>query len=75
MGRHTQFGASLKAYEQLGGKLGYKLVGCDFHGNNAFFVRDDLAGEHFAAPFTAENHYEPTRMSLAYARRQQSRMA
>jgi len=59
------FGASLKAYEQLGDKLGYKLVGCDYHGNNAFFVRADLAGDAFAEPFTAENHYEPSRMSLS----------
>ena len=58
------FGASLKAYERLGTRLGYKLIGCDFHGNNAFFVRDDLVGDKFAAPFTAENHYEPSRHFL-----------
>jgi hypothetical protein len=52
------FGASLKAYEILGRKLGYALVGCDFTGTNAFFVRNDLMADHFAAPFTAENHYE-----------------
>ena len=28
---------------------------------NSFFVRDDLLGDHFAAPYTAENHYEPQR--------------
>jgi hypothetical protein len=60
------FGASLKSYELLGAKLGYKLVGCDFHGNNAFFVRDDLVGDHFATPFTSENHFEPSRPSLFY---------
>lgn len=59
------FGASLKALELLGRELGYSLVGCDFHGNNAFFVRDDLTGDQFAAPFTAENHYEPFRNALA----------
>jgi len=62
------FGASLKSYELLGARLGYKLVGCDFHGNNAFFVRDDLVGDKFAAPFTAENHFEPARPALAYHR-------
>lgn len=56
-------GASLKAYENLGRRLGYSLVGCDFAGNNAFFVRNDLVGEKFAAPFTAENHYEPPRFT------------
>jgi hypothetical protein len=54
-------GASLKAFEILGVKLGYSLVGCDFIGVNAFFVRNDLLGNHFAEPFTAENHYEPPR--------------
>jgi hypothetical protein len=53
------FGASLKALEKLGARLGYGLVGCDFTGVNAFFVRDDLLADKFAAPYTAENHYEP----------------
>ena len=55
------FGASLKAFEKLGRQLGYSLVGCDFNGVNAFFVRDDLIADKFADPFTAENHYEPPR--------------
>jgi hypothetical protein len=59
-------GASLKAYEQLGREFGYRLVGCDLSGLNAFFVRDDLVGEKFVAPFTAENHYEPPRYGLSY---------
>lgn len=57
------FGASLRSFELLGERLGYDLVGCDFHGVNAFFVRKDLSGGKFAAPFTAENHYEPPRYS------------
>jgi hypothetical protein len=57
-------GASLKAYEMLGRKRGYSLVGCDVTGTNAFFVRDDLIGDKFAAPFTAENHYVPPRYFL-----------
>ena len=59
---HTNFfGASLKALEELGRLKGYSLVGCNYTGVTAFFVRDDLRGEHFAAPYTAENHYEPPR--------------
>ena len=27
-------------------------------------IRDDLVGDHFRAPFTAENHYEPIRYFL-----------
>jgi hypothetical protein len=64
-GTHN-FGASLKAFENLGRKLGYSLVGCDILGANVFFVRDDLVADHFAMPFTAENHYEPPRYSLVY---------
>jgi hypothetical protein len=67
-GSHN-FGASLKAYELLGRKLGYSLVGCDLTGTNAFFVRQELATpEKFKAPFTAENHYEPPRYHLRYRR-------
>jgi hypothetical protein len=55
------FGASLKAYERLGADFGYALVGCDFSGTNAFFVRNTEKLELFAEPFTAENHYEPPR--------------
>lgn len=62
------FGASLKAMELLGRGMGYSLVGCDIAGTNAFFVRNDLVGEAFAAPFTAENHYEPVRYALLHRR-------
>jgi hypothetical protein len=64
---YTQkFGASLKAFEILGRKNGYSLVGCDITGINAFFVRDDLAGTHFQIPHSAENHYEPSRYYLLH---------
>ena len=59
------FGASLKALERIGRSLGYSLVGCDLSGVNAFFVRDDLLGDAFAAPYTAEHHYEPPRYYLS----------
>lgn len=51
------YGASLKAYEYLGREKGYQLVGCNFAGTNAFFVRDDLVGDRFSQPYTAEHHY------------------
>ncbi|MDR3386998.1 MAG: hypothetical protein P4L92_08085 [Rudaea sp.] len=57
----TYFGASLKAFENLGRNFGYSLVGCDLSGTNAFFVRADLCDDSFCEPFTAENHYEPDR--------------
>lgn len=52
------FGASLKSLAILGAKKKYKLVGCNFLGVNAFFVREDLTGDEFLEPFTAKNHYE-----------------
>jgi len=62
------FGASLSALEKLGSEKGYALVGCCFSGVNAFFVRNDLVGDHFCAPYTAENHYEPPRYGMRYPR-------
>lgn len=60
-------GASLKALELLGLEKGYELVGCGFTGCNAFFVRTDLAGDHFLRPSTAEQHFEPLRDFLIQA--------
>jgi len=62
------FGASLKAIEQLGALTGYCLVACDFNGVNAFLVREDLVAEKFSKPFTAENHYEPPRYQFIHRR-------
>ncbi len=59
-----EFGASLKAFEDLGRDLGYSLVGCDITGSDAFLVRNDLIGDQFCQPFTADNHYEPMRYHL-----------
>jgi hypothetical protein len=61
----TVFGASLTALEKLGREKNYALVGCDFLGMNAYFVRNDLLGDHFEAPFTVKNHFEPNRVFLA----------
>ena len=63
---HTSyFGASLKSYEILGTRLGYCLVGCDFMGVNAFFIRHDLCSGKFISPYTSEMHYEPPRFGTA----------
>jgi len=65
-GRDNYFGASLKAYEKVGRQKGYSLVGVNYGGGNAFFVRNDLVNEElFLAPFTAEQHYEPPRFFFA----------
>jgi hypothetical protein len=60
----SYFGASLKSLERLGHEKGYRLVGCNLGGVNAFFIREDLLGDHFELPFTSENHYEPLRPFL-----------
>ncbi len=57
----SYYGASLKSLEKLGEKKGYKLVGCNLMGMNAFFVRKDLVKNKFLSPFTSENHFEPLR--------------
>jgi len=62
------FGASLEALVRLGRSKGYRIVGCNFSGVNAFFVRDDLAKGLFLEPATAEEHYEPPRYFFAMLR-------
>jgi hypothetical protein len=59
------FGASLKSLHTLLSARGYSLVACNVLGTNAFFVRTDLVDDkRFCAPFSPENHYEPSRYFL-----------
>lgn len=57
-------GASLEAMTKLGLEKGYRLVASSFAGLNAFFVREDVIGDHFTGPFTADNHYESPKFFL-----------
>lgn len=61
-------GASLKSLEILADYKGYQLVGTNYAGVNAFFVRKDLAKDLFPQPATAENLYNPARFqdSICY---------
>ncbi|HKA76891.1 MAG TPA: hypothetical protein VKD19_07270 [Pseudolabrys sp.] len=59
------FGASLEALVRLARDKGYRLVGCNYGGANAFFVRNDVAGDRFLDPATSEEHYEPPRYFYA----------
>lgn len=59
-------GASLKALEILGKKLGYQLVGTNLSGANAFFVREDLTKNLFYKPANAEALYNPLRLDLVH---------
>ncbi len=53
----NHFGASLESLAGLGNEFGYTLVGCESHGVNAFFVRNDLVGKSFPEPGKARHHY------------------
>lgn len=59
-------GCSLKFLETRLAEKGYRLVGCNLIGVNAFFVRADLVKDLFLQPFTAEKHYEPARYYLTF---------
>jgi hypothetical protein len=59
------FGASLEALVRLGTSKGYRIVGCNISGGNAFFVRNDLGADAFLEPATAAEHYEPPRYYFA----------
>ena len=56
-------GASLQAIANLAARLGYRLVGTNITGVNAFFVRSDLAADHFADG-DAASLYNPARFWL-----------
>lgn len=59
-------GSSLKFLELRLAERGYRLVGCNLIGANAFFVRDELAADRFLQPSTAERHYQPARYYLTF---------
>jgi hypothetical protein len=59
-------GASLKAIARAAALKGYRLVGTNITGVNAFLVRDDLAGDHFCADASAEHLYNPARYWLYF---------
>jgi len=51
------FGASLAALARLGERKGYRLVGSNSAGNNAYFARADVAGD-LPSPSVAEAYVE-----------------
>jgi hypothetical protein len=56
---HLYWGCSLKALCVLAARKGYSFVGCNSHGNNAYFVRNDHLG--VLRPLTAEEGYVESR--------------
>jgi len=57
------YGASLAALCVLARRKAYTFVGCESHGCNAFFVRDDVAGR--LPALTAHEGYVPSRFRYA----------
>jgi hypothetical protein len=51
------WGASLIALQELGAIKGYKFVGCNANGNNAYFVRNEYAA--LACIAALEGRYQP----------------
>ena len=54
-------GASLAAFERLGQRKGYVMIGCDSTGLNAFFVRQDVAAGTFHSVTSKEAYYPDVR--------------
>lgn len=57
-------GASLSALTRLARTKGYRLVGCNLNGTNAFFVRSDLAEDKFCDSLNEADYYHPPRYYL-----------
>ena len=60
------FGASLKSISMRAEAMGYILVATNLTGSNAFFVRKDLAGEHFYKAGDVATLYNPARYYLRF---------
>jgi hypothetical protein len=60
------FGSSLLVLSELAKEKGYTLVACDLIGGNAFFVRNDLLGNHFEYVGNIEKLYQKSKYYLNY---------
>lgn len=63
---HLYWGASLAGLDRVAGSKGYRLVGGNSAGNNAFWVREDVAGDIPAV--TVADAYAPSRFRESRAR-------
>ena len=57
-------GAALKPLDELSRKKGYRLIGCDLSGANAFFIKKDLAKVHFPDTQNINKLFEPAQPFL-----------
>lgn len=63
------YGASLAAFAKLGKQKGYRLVGCERFGYNAFFVRSDIGTEILPEVTPAECFHHPFQQYASEVRR------
>jgi hypothetical protein len=59
-------GSNLAAINEVASKKGYKLVGTNITGANAFFVRNDLAGDLFVDDSSPTHLHNPPRYWLIF---------
>ena len=59
-------GSSLTALTETANLKGYSLVATNIVGSNAFFVRDDILGDHFVSNTTPAALYNPPRFYLVF---------
>ncbi len=65
-------GASLVALTTLGVRKGYRLIGCDSSGSNAFFLRDDLDAPDLPTLTPVEAYFPSrTRLSRGFSQNEQ----
>jgi len=64
------YGASLTAFTKLGKQKGYRLVGCERFGYNAFFVRSDIGKGILPEVAPAECFHHPFTQYASEVRRQ-----
>lgn len=64
------YGASLTAFAKLGKQKGYRLVGCERYGYNAFFVRSDIGEEILPEVAPSECFHHPFTRYASEVRRQ-----
>jgi hypothetical protein len=57
-------GAALKPLDELSREKGYRLIGCDLSGANAFFIREELAKVHFPDTQDVNKLFEPAQPFL-----------
>jgi hypothetical protein len=65
------YGASLAALTMLAHSKGYNLIGCESNGINAFFIRNDVAKDHFSDISPREAYFPNSHTSKVFSEKRQ----